>query len=73
VQNRMIAISWDEIKQIKDVLAVACGQDKIETIRGGLLTGVIHHLITDQETAMAVLQSAENHPSGFQPDTGEEF
>jgi DNA-binding transcriptional regulator LsrR (DeoR family) len=55
LQNRMIVIPREDILRIKDVIGVACGPEKVDAIRGALLTGVVHHLVTDQETAIAVM------------------
>ena len=50
------AISWEQLQRVKTVIAVAGGQDKIESILGALRSGVINVLITDRSTAHSILE-----------------
>lgn len=60
VEDRILSLPWDDFKSLKNVIAVACGLDKKNAIRGALRTGLINRLIVDDQTALAVLQETEN-------------
>ena len=53
--DRMIGVTLDEIKSISCRLAVAGGPQKIEVIRATLEGKYPTHLVTDYETAKALL------------------
>jgi DNA-binding transcriptional regulator LsrR (DeoR family) len=53
--ERAVAISVDELRQVRRVVAVASGTGKAPAIRGALLSGVVRILVTDAATARAVL------------------
>jgi len=53
------AISWEQLQRVKTVIAIAGGQDKIESILGALRSGVINVLITDRSTAHCILERLE--------------
>lgn len=50
-----ILIPCEKIKKIPWVIAVACGFPKVESIIGGLNTGLVDTLVTDVQTARHVL------------------
>lgn len=52
----MIGLTLPELKQIPVAITMATGQDKARAILGGLRTGVISVLCTDDRTARDVLQ-----------------
>lgn len=54
-QNTLCA-SADNIKNTKQTIAVACGNDKAKAIAGALRTGLIDTLITDEYTVKQVLE-----------------
>jgi DNA-binding transcriptional regulator LsrR (DeoR family) len=56
IQNRMIILQWEELQRIPDVIGVAFGANKVVAIQGALRSGTVHHLVTDMETAMAVMK-----------------
>lgn len=56
LDDRLIAIEWDELKRIPLVIAMAAGIDKRAAILGALRAGCIKVLITDEVTARAVLK-----------------
>jgi deoxyribonucleoside regulator len=56
LDDRLIAIEWDELKRIPLVVAMAAGQDKREAILGALKARCIDVLVTDESTARAVLK-----------------
>ena len=53
-QNALCA-SAENIKNAKTTVAVACGEDKISAIAGALRTGLINVLVTDEYTAVRLL------------------
>ncbi len=57
LDDRLIAIEWDELKRIPLVVAMAAGVEKRDAILGALRAGCINVLITDEPTARAVLKS----------------
>ncbi|PKO11890.1 MAG: hypothetical protein CVU39_26855 [Chloroflexi bacterium HGW-Chloroflexi-10] len=56
IRNRMIILQWEELQRIPDVIGVAFGANKVVAIQGALRSGTVHHLVTDMETAMAVMK-----------------
>jgi DNA-binding transcriptional regulator LsrR (DeoR family) len=58
VEDRLIGLSLDELKRIQMVICVAGGSPKVGSILGALQGGYVDVLITDEETARAILESA---------------
>jgi DNA-binding transcriptional regulator LsrR (DeoR family) len=58
LDDRLIAIEWNELKRIPLVVAMAAGSDKSAAILGALRAACIKVLITDEATARAVLKGA---------------
>ena len=58
LDDRTVAIGWDELRAIPTVVAVACGPAKSRAILGALRTGCIDVLVTDTSTARLLLESA---------------
>jgi len=54
LQERLIGIELDQLKKIKNVVAIAGGKNKIDAIRGALRGGYIDVLITDIFTAKSL-------------------
>ena len=57
-----VILDWNEInsklekiKNMQHVIGIAGGGHKIEAIKGALLGGYIHSLITDERTAAGLL------------------
>ncbi|MCF7944838.1 MAG: transcriptional regulator [Spirochaetia bacterium] len=59
IENKMINISTDQIAMAQKKLIIAYGEEKVRSILGGLRSGLIDVLITDADTAEAVLELAE--------------
>ncbi len=57
LDDRLIAIEWEELKAIPLVIAMAAGLDKRAAILGALRAGCMDVLITDESTARAVLKA----------------
>ena len=53
-ENTLCA-SKENLKNAKETVAIACGDDKVEAIIGALHTGTIDTLITDEYTAKKML------------------
>lgn len=50
-----LCASVDNIRNAKESIAIACGEEKAEAIAGALRTGMIDTLITDEHTARQIL------------------
>ncbi len=59
LDDRLIAIEWDELRRIPLVVAMAAGPDKRDAILGVLRAGCMNVLVTDESTARAVLRAAK--------------
>jgi deoxyribonucleoside regulator len=58
LDDRLIAIEWDQLKRIPLVVAMAAGLEKRDSILGALRAGCINVLVTDESTARAVIKGA---------------
>jgi deoxyribonucleoside regulator len=58
LDDRLLAIQWDELRKIPLVVAMAAGLNKRDAILGALRTGCMNVLVTDEATARAVLKGA---------------
>ena len=56
-EKRTVSISWERLRKLPFVVALAFGPQKMEAIRGALAGGIIHGLVTDRSTAVALLDS----------------
>jgi DNA-binding transcriptional regulator LsrR (DeoR family) len=56
LDDRTIAIDWDELRAIPNVVAIAGGVDKVAALDGALATGAIDSLVTDEQTARTLLE-----------------
>jgi len=57
IEDRIIGLTWEDLEQLENVAAVACGQDKKLAILGALRTGLLDYLIIDDRTAQEVMNS----------------
>ena len=53
--HRLITVKLMQLKQMKHVIGIAGGSEKIKAIRGAITGGFIHSLITDETTALKLL------------------
>ena len=68
VDDRMMALTWEDFRRFENVVAVACGLDKRDAILGALRTGVLTRLIIDDQTALALVEADEKvAPESAQP------
>jgi DNA-binding transcriptional regulator LsrR (DeoR family) len=51
LHQRVMGLSLDDLKAIPTVIAVAGGTEKHAAVRAALQSGLVHILITDEETA----------------------
>jgi DNA-binding transcriptional regulator LsrR (DeoR family) len=58
VDQRIIALSLDQLRAMPTVVAVAGGSEKTEAVLGALRGAYANVLVTDAETAQTVLESA---------------
>jgi len=58
LEDRIMALSWEDLQQLENVVAVVCGHEKVEPTLGALRTGLLDALIIDERTALAVLERA---------------
>ena len=57
LEQRTIALTWDELRAIPTVVAVAAGAERTSAILGALATGAIDILVTDEATAIGLLEA----------------
>jgi len=55
---RMVGITRDELRAVRDVMAVAGGADKVRAIDAAMRSGLISTLVTDSITASRLLTSS---------------
>lgn len=58
LDDRLIAIEWEQLQAIPLVIAMAAGLEKRAAISGALRSGCIDVLITDESAARSVLKAA---------------
>ena len=58
-RDRLIAVELEALRHIPVTIAVAVGQDKIESIIAGARGGYFNQLVTDPSTAAAILESLD--------------
>jgi len=56
LDDRLMALEWDQLKAIPLVIAMAAGLEKRAAVLGALRAGCMDVLITDESTARAVLK-----------------
>jgi DNA-binding transcriptional regulator LsrR (DeoR family) len=61
LDDRVIGLTLDEIKQIPHVVGLAGGSAKLDAIRGALAGKLVDMLITDHVTAQNLLKEAESN------------
>jgi lsr operon transcriptional repressor len=54
--NRLIAVRIDKLKNMEHVIGIAGGEHKVDAIKGALNGRYIHSLITDEKTALRLLE-----------------
>lgn len=67
IDERIIALSLSDLKDIRPVISVAGGKDKEEAILGALNGGYVNILITDENTARNVLKMSHLYRQKSEP------
>ena len=57
LDDRLMALDWEQLKAIPLVIAMAAGQEKRTAVLGALRAGFMDVLITDESTARSVLRA----------------
>lgn len=55
INKRVITIDAEDLKKVSRVVGVATGKEKVESILGALRSGMLDVIITDENTAKAVI------------------
>lgn len=63
LDERMIGMTVDEIRAVPDRICVAAGAEKVAPLHALLAGGFVTSLVTDQPTAMALLEEAAPGPA----------
>lgn len=61
LMQRVIGMNLDQLKRVPRVVGIAGGADKLDAMRATLAGRLIDILITDTETAQALLAAAQEH------------
>jgi deoxyribonucleoside regulator len=54
VDSRTIALSFDKLRKVKNVILIAVGERKKEVIKAALRSGIVNILMTDEITARSI-------------------
>lgn len=60
IEDRIISTGLDHLKEMKNVVGVAAGPEKVESIFATLKSGYLNVLITDSRTAQSLLDHASD-------------
>lgn len=63
INHRIVGTSLEKIRAIGRVIGVAGGAEKVRAIRAALRGGLVNVLVTDDETAEALLRPRQSGPS----------
>lgn len=58
VESRVISLSWEDLRNLPHIVAMAAGSTKVEALAAALRGKLFHTLITDSDTASHVLEQA---------------
>jgi deoxyribonucleoside regulator len=56
LDERLVAIEWEQVREVPTVIAMAAGREKRDAILGALRSGCLTALITDEVTAAALIK-----------------
>jgi DNA-binding transcriptional regulator LsrR (DeoR family) len=59
IDRNVMCISWEQLKAVRKLVAVAGGTEKAEAILGALRSGLVDTLITDRTAAASVVNRAK--------------
>jgi len=60
IEDRLMGLSLEELRHIRKVICLAGGTPKVPSILGALRGGYVNVLITDEDTAHAILREIED-------------
>lgn len=60
--DRLVAIELAALRHIPSTIGVAVGREKVRSILGSARAGYINRLVTDRDTAQALLDASDAHP-----------
>ncbi len=63
-RDRVVSIEFSQLRRIPNVTAIVLGEDRVQAIRAAAAGQLIKSLVTDERTAMALLDSELNSSSG---------
>jgi deoxyribonucleoside regulator len=63
--NRIIGIPVESLRRIKKILCIVGGLEKAYSLLGALKTGLITILVTDEQTALAVMEARREDEAGI--------
>ncbi len=55
-ESRIISLDWETIRRIPHIVVIAAGEHKVKAITAALRGRLCHSLVTDTDTARAVLK-----------------
>lgn len=58
INDQVVGLSFEDLRRIDDVILAAGGEHKVPVLAGLLSTGMVNTLVTDEDTARAVLARA---------------
>lgn len=61
--DRLIAITLEDLRRVPHTIAVAVGQEKVESIVVAARAGYLNTLVTDRATALALVEAVSSPPS----------
>jgi lsr operon transcriptional repressor len=68
IEDRLMALSLDELSNIPVVICAAGGLPKVQSILGALCGGYVNVLITDEDAARAILGEAVGEAHRWEVD-----
>jgi DNA-binding transcriptional regulator LsrR (DeoR family) len=70
LHERILGIEIEQLKRVKNVLAAACGVDKVRATHAALRTGLITDLFVDEELGNALLLEFDSQGTGVEVGSG---
>ncbi|MDR1835912.1 MAG: sugar-binding transcriptional regulator [Fusobacteriaceae bacterium] len=61
IEDRLLSTPLETLRSLPNVIGVAAGPDKVKALRAALNGHYLNVLVTDDETALSLLQENENH------------
>lgn len=55
---RVVGIDHSTLKEIPEVIGIACGTEKVDAILGALKGGLVNSIVTDEDAALRMLSQS---------------